>query len=190
MFVVWRRRRLKLRDRNRVGRDAWHRGFIPEVVVAYAVVDRDVVLDPPVVADPESEFRVGCHPREVGLGIVDVEALSDRVEAGEIPRRRIERRRLGDQGPDVGRQRRECHLAAPEDPVVVPHARVQVFPAHLQVVGAPVHGQVVPGRHVVLRVPLGLPVHISERQAGKVVLGEELRQSAARTRTCIDSTRP
>ena len=160
-----------LGDRDRVRGDAGRRCTAPVVRVTHTVVDGEAVARAPCIANPQCELRIGSHPLEVRLRVVDVEALGDPVEAGEVPGGRVHGLRGRNASGDVERQRRKRHLTAAEDVVVVPHPGVGVLAAKLEVVRPLVQVQIVAGRHEVLRVPLRHPVHRTDRQTGEHQLG-------------------
>ena len=154
-------------------------------VPAQAAVDGQRVVDLPGVADPQGDAR----PRDVDGPVAEVlvEAPHRRVEAGEIPPRRVVPGVLREPPRQVGRGRIEDELAARQQlplPGVVP---AQVFGADLEVVGADVGGEVVAQRPGVLvellRVVAALPDgdgrehvvrRVGQRRLGQQVLPVEV----------------
>ncbi len=123
-------------DQNGIGLHVRRRRRVRVGVPAHAVIHGQLIVDPPVVAEPDGIGR----PRRIDdvlpprVRIVFVEPQHERAQAREVPSRRVQRRIGRDQGIQVGRN--GGHRVA-ADGLDVPVARVfdvDVLAADLQIV--------------------------------------------------------
>ena len=172
-------RRRSVVDRNGVLDHPGGARRVPGHVPAQSVIDRDVVPHAPVVAHPERPGGPGHVERPVAPVVVALEPLRERVDAGEVPLRRVVGRARGNPRGDVGRHRRERHDALALQVPQRVDLRVDELGAHLEVVAAAVPGQVVAALRVVLIEPLRIVVRLADGEPGEAVLEgvADLRQA-------------